>query len=236
MTAPTGRQRPELIGHRGAPRELPENTLPSFLRALERGATALELDVHATADGSVVVHHDPVPRGDTTEDRLRGVPIADLTAAQLATFAVGGEPIPTLDAVLEAVAGAASVYVEIKGRHIERLVVEAIARSPTACAVHSFDHRAVRRVRELAPRLATGILLESYLVDPVGALRAAGARDYWQHWRGIDDELLRRVQGAGGRVIAWTVNGARDAAALARLGVDGLCTDDVREIAAAARA
>ena len=59
---------PELIGHRGAPRERPENTIASFLRALDLGADAIELDVHATRDGVVVVHHDFVGPG---RDRSR---------------------------------------------------------------------------------------------------------------------------------------------------------------------
>jgi glycerophosphoryl diester phosphodiesterase len=69
----------------------------------------------------------------------------------------------------------------------------------------------------------------------VGALRAADAQDYWQHWRGIDAALVEHVHGAGARVIAWTVNGANDAVALRALGVDGLCSDDIPAIVGAAR-
>ena len=58
-------KRPERIAHRGANREARENTLPAFLKALERGADGIELDVHATADGVVVVHQDPVLNADT---------------------------------------------------------------------------------------------------------------------------------------------------------------------------
>lgn len=218
--------RPEIIAHRGAPRARPENTLPAFLRALELGADALELDVHATADGVVVVHHDPVPRARAGVPALAGRRIERLTHAELGTFDVDeGVGIPTLDEVLDAAAGRAAVYVEIKGRGIEAPVVECIRRAAAECAVHSFDHRAVRRVRELAPALPTGILLDSYLVDPVGALRAAGARDLWQQWEQIDAPLVEAVRAAGGRVVAWTVNGVTDAEALVALGVSGICSD-----------
>src|SRR5687768_16417859 len=134
-----------MIGHRGAPRERPENTLASFLRALDLGADAVELDVHATRDGVVVVHHDFVPRADASVAALRGRPIAELTAAELATFKTSGEPIPTLAAVLEAIGPRATVYVEIKGRDIESSVIDTIAGAPSVrgVAVHSFDHRAV---------------------------------------------------------------------------------------------
>ena len=66
------RATPMLIGHRGAPRERPENTLPSFLRALELQADGIELDVHCTSDRVVVVHHDEIPRATPPSGRLAG--------------------------------------------------------------------------------------------------------------------------------------------------------------------
>ena len=239
--------RPEVIAHRGTPRERPENTIPSFLRALEHGADAIELDVHGTSDGIVVVHHDPVPRATSSRPELAGRPIARLTAAELATFQVAVVPppvaastgkanpdpgiaIPPLDAVLEAVGDRATVYVEIKARAIEEAVVACIRRSRTQCAVHCFDHRVAMRIGQLAPDLPTGVLIAAYVLDPVRILGEAGARDYWLEWSFIDAELVRRVHDAGGRVVAWTVNGHADAAALAELGVDGLCSDIPGEI------
>jgi glycerophosphoryl diester phosphodiesterase len=218
---------PELIGHRGAPRERPENTLASFLRALDLGADAIELDVHATRDGVVVVHHDFVPRAVSSVAALQGRPIAELTAVELATFRVAGEPIPTLSDVLEAIGARATVYVEIKGRAIEQLVVATIARASPAggVPVHSFDHRAVARARAIDPAIISGILLVSYLVEPERALRAARARDYWQEWSMIDEHLVRSIHAENGRVIAWTVNEAEEARRLASIGVDGICTD-----------
>jgi glycerophosphoryl diester phosphodiesterase len=56
----------------------------------------------------------------------------------------------------------------------------------------------------------------------------AGARDVWPEWNSIDEQLVARVHAAGGRVIAWTVNDREAAVRLAALGVDGVCTDDVR--------
>ena len=229
--------RPELIGHRGAPRERPENTISSFLRALDHGVDAIELDVHATADDIVVVHHDPVPRATPSDPALAGRPIARLTAAELAGFTVGSEErIPTLEAVLSAVADRATVYVEIKGRRIEQAVVECVRRSGSACAIHCFDHRVVRRVTQIAPDIPAGVLVAAYLLDPGRTLRETGARDYWLEWTFIDEELVRRVHDAGGRVIAWTVNGGAEASAFTSMGVDGICTDTVPEIRPAVEA
>jgi glycerophosphoryl diester phosphodiesterase len=82
-----------------------------------------------------------------------------------------------------------------------------------------------RRVQALAPETPVGVLSTSYLIDNAAAVRAAGARDLWQHWSMIDAALVRDAHAAGARVIAWTVNDVEVAHALAGEGVDGLCTD-----------
>ena len=217
---------PEIVGHRGAPRERLENTLASFERALDLGADALELDVHATRDGVVVVHHDPALSSGIEQADLADLTIESLSWQELREIEIGpGATVPQLEEVLTLAAGRATVYTEIKGAGIEPLVVRAIQRSSARCAVHSFDHRVAGRVRALAPALPTGILVVGRLVDPAGALRAAGARDYWQHHSEIDAELVADIHAAGGRVVAWTVNGVAEGAALAAAGVDALCTD-----------
>jgi glycerophosphoryl diester phosphodiesterase len=224
-------RRPARIGHRGAPREYPENTLPSFARALELGADGIELDVHATRDGVVVVHHDPVPMATTPDGRLAGRPIADLTHEQLRTFSVApGVKIPTLADVLALVGAGAFVYVELKGSGIERLVIDVIRGGGARCAIHSFDHAAVARVRTVAPEIRRGLLFSRRPPDAAASLEAAGALDAWPEWPLVDDAFVASVRRVGGSVIAWTVNDAAAARHLASMGVDGLCTDDVRLI------
>lgn len=219
----TGSARPniELVAHRGAKRERPENTLAAFARALELGADALELDVHATRDGVVVVHHDPTVAGDAA------LPIAECSACQLDRLRVGGEPIPTLASVLALAAGRATVYVEIKGSGIERHVVDVVRASRATCAIHSFDHAAIGRVRTLAPEIPRGLLFEHAGRDMLGALAEHDARDLWPHLTLVDGPLVDAVHRAGKRVVVWTVNRAEDATRLAALGVDALCGDDV---------
>jgi len=221
---------PLLIGHRGAPRERPENTLPSFMRALELGADGIELDVHTTIDGVVVVHHDEVPRATAPSGRLTGKRIDALTFDELQGFSVRGMAlIPTLAEILTAVRGRAQVFVELKGHGVEQAVIDVIRKSPDPerCAVHSFDHEAVRRARAIAPEIRGGILFDRPIDDVPGAMRAADALDVWPRWDLIDAALVAAVHGAGGRVIAWTVNRTEAAAELAALGVDALCTDQL---------
>jgi glycerophosphoryl diester phosphodiesterase len=209
----------ERIAHRGAKREFPENTLSSFQRAFELGADAVELDVHGTQDGVIVVHHDP------TLGR-HGPAIRELTWAELAQHTE--VPVPRLRDVLEAIPASATVYVEIKALGIEHAVSETLASVPVRCAVHSFDHATIVRMREIAPKVARGVLFDGSLTALNDVLSRSAARDVWPQWKLIDQGLVNRVHARGCRVIAWTVNTRDEARRLAALGVDGICSDDVR--------
>lgn len=214
--------RPEIIAHRGTPRAHPENTLPGFAHALALGVDGIELDVHLTRDGVPVVHHD----AELGEGPLARRPIVDLTLDELRSHELApGVAIPTLRDVCTLTDGRCTLYVEVKARDAEEAVVAVIGGRGARAPVHSFDHRVARTVRAGAPGTPVGVLSVSYLVDTVAAMRAARARDLWQHWSVIDAALVREVHAAGGRVIAWTVNDPTHAVALARLGVDGICSD-----------
>jgi len=224
----SSRPRTERIGHRGAPREYPENTLPAFLRAIERGADGIELDVHVTADGVPVVHHDPDVRVRSGH-RQTTRPLAQMTWEEVARIELAtGITIPSLQQVLTEVAERATVYVELKGPNSERATLDLITATRARCAVHSFDHAAIARAARLAPAVRRGILFDEYPDDIDAAMRGAEALDVWPERTLIDATLVQRVHALGGRVIAWTVNTTAAAEQLIRLGVDGLCGDDVR--------
>jgi glycerophosphoryl diester phosphodiesterase len=214
----------ERIAHRGAKREHTENTLPAFHRAFELGADGIELDVHATSDGVVVVHHDPDVRQGLRRVEIAATDWAGVSALELA----GGGQIPRLTDVLAIAPATVTVYVEIKGLGIERLVAESIAGHHERCAVHSFNHDAIDVVRDIAPNIPRGVLFERDTVDVLDVMSRTGARDVWPHWKLVDGALVDAVHHAGGRIIAWTVNDAGVAERLTALGVDGLCGDDVR--------
>ena len=209
----------ERIAHRGAKREFPENTLSSFQRAFELGADAVELDVHATRDGVVVVHHDPTLGH-------HGPAIRDLSWPEVTTRTKAA--VPRLHDVLEAIPASATVYVEIKALGIEKAVSETLAKVPVRCAVHSFDHATIVRMREVAPKVARGVLFDGSITALNDVLSRSAARDVWPQWELIDQALVNRVHAQGCRVIAWTVNTREEARRLAALGVDGICSDDVR--------
>jgi glycerophosphoryl diester phosphodiesterase len=212
---------PLRIAHRGMPRLAHENTLASFALALEAGADGIELDVHATRDGTVVVNHDA--------DLPGGLRIAD---EALAALRANPDPLvagmPTLREVCALVRGRAELFVEVKGAAIEQLVLEVMSDFDGPFAVHSFDHALIARLHAIDPALRLGVLLEELPPDLPVLMSASGALDVWPQVPLISSRLVADVHSVGGRVIAWTVNDPAVAARLLAAGVDGLCGDDVR--------
>lgn len=210
---------PRILGHRGASGHLPENSLAAFRAAARLGADGSELDVHATADGGLVIHHDPIVPGHG--------PIAGLRLAEVRSRPLpNGEPIPTLEEALEVLAGQ-EAWIEIKGLSpaLDDVLIGVIqsSRSPERCGIHSFDHRIVARLGKRHPGLRLGILSASYPLDPVAPMVTTGALTLWQNWELVDRELVDAVHRRGGEVIAWTVNDSETGRRLAELGVDALC-------------
>jgi len=204
--------RPELIAHRGASRERPENTLPAFQRAIELGADGAEFDVHLHPDGVIRVHHDPLPAA---------------APAPSARKSRDGGP-PTLEAVLTLLAGAGlTAYCELKGAGTPAGAIAALRAAGGKCAVHAFDHRMVAEALKIDAGVPRGVLEVSYPVDALHALQAVQGRDLWRNWPFIDEALVKAAHSAGARIIAWTVNDTAQIERLAKMGVDGLCTDDI---------
>ncbi len=209
----------QVIAHRGASGHALENSPAAFRQAIALGAHGVELDVHACADGELVVHHDPAIPG------LGPIAALDGRAARQHRLA-NGEPLPTLAEALALLAGL-DVWVELKtlpSRWDERLlaVLEA-GPEPARYAVHSFDHRIVARLGARRPGLRRGVLLASYLLDTLAVLRATGADTLWMETGLVDADLVSLVHGSGFRIIAWTANEESEIARLITLGVDGIC-------------
>lgn len=213
--------RPLVIAHRGASAEAVENSLAAFVAAREKGADAVELDIHASADGALVVHHDEMV-GDhhiahCSLREIRSRPLAD------------GEPIPVLEEALAVIHPTMTAFVEIKSmapRLDEKLfAIFDAAPAPQRVAVHAFDHRIVRRLGEKRPQLARGVLSTSYPVRPVRVLEDADAHTLWQHADQVDQALVDAVHAAGMAVYIWTVDEPEAMERMLALGVDGICTN-----------
>lgn len=211
--------RPTVLAHRGASGHRCENSLEAFREARTLGADGVELDIHTTRDGALVVHHDPDFPGLGS--------IASLELDQVRRHRLpNGEPVPDLATALGELAGM-EVWIELKSlppsADAELLRLIDGSPSPSSCAVHSFDHRIVARLGAGRPGLRRGILSASYPVEPGAELVAAGANTLWQEWHLIDTQLVDDIHRMGAKLIAWTVNDAATARRLAELGVDGLC-------------
>ena len=204
------------------PRQARENTLASFALALAAGADGIELDVHATSDGVVVVHHDAEIAG--------GAPIARLSLADLRERTAGAEQISTLREVCALVKGRAELFVEIKGAGIEQVVVGALEGYDGAVAIHSFDHALIQRLADAACPYRLGILVEKRVDAVRDLMERTGALDFWPQHKLVTSALVAEVHQFGGRVIPWTVNSAGDVRRVTALGVDGICTDDVTQL------
>ena len=211
--------RPTVIAHRGASGYEYENSLAAFRRAVMLDADGVELDVHSTRDGVIVVHHDPeVPGvGAIAETDLRMLRQSRLR---------NGEPIPLLSEVLELM-GARDVWVEVKALDpacdAALLATLASGPAPSRYAVHGFEHGLIERLGRLRPGLRRGVLLSKAVPHPVRTLTAVGATTLWLERRLVDEAVVADVHAAGCTIVAWTVNELSELRRLARLGVDGLC-------------
>jgi glycerophosphoryl diester phosphodiesterase len=225
MTTANGGRRPAVLAHRGASSARPENTLEAFRYAGELGADGVELDVRATRDGVLVVHHDArLPDGRV---------LIDLDRAHVP------ESVPTLDAALD-VCTDLLVNVEIKndpgdpdhdptggrGAVIADHLVGRQAQGDRIL-VSSFDHGLLGLVRRRHPDLDTAALVAhsrhpARLVERVAEAGHAAINPI-DHL--VDAELVELAHGLGLAVHVWTVDDPIRMAELAGLGVDGIITN-----------
>ncbi len=222
---------PLILGHRGAPKAAAENTLASFAAALAEGADGVELDVHSTSDGVLVVVHDP---------EIDNVGVIRDTQWPVINAAVPN--IPTLEQVLDVCSGTL-VNIEIKNsegdagydptQRTADLVVALLmsrGRSDTV-VISSFELAAIARVREIDSAVPTGFLYAPNAPNSE-ALEVATSGDHsaiHPHWVSLaGDEGAKFVDDCharGLKVNVWTVNDEPVLTALLAAGVDCVITD-----------
>lgn len=234
----------EIIAHRGASYEAPENTLAAMKLAWQQNADAIELDLWLSADRRIVVLHDSNTRrvGGTTNH------VSRQTWAQLQDLDVGawkhsrfkGERIPTLDSILATVPPGKRAVLEIKcGPEILPELARIIARcgrKPSELAIISFHFETLRRSKIEFPQIEH-YFLHSYKKDgQTGELpalapllrRAKAARfdglNLHFDWP-IDNAFAAEVKKSGLKLLVWTVNDVAVARKWVAAGVDAITTD-----------
>ncbi len=223
-----------ICGHRGASLEAPENTLGAFTHARDLGLRAFELDVQLTKDHQCVVLHDATLDRTTTG---RGA-IADHTAATLSRLRANGpfidwphdEPVPTLDAVLAAIADADLILIEVKRQNE--------ARYPTLCrelarlidrhdlagraVIASVESSLLACARQLAPSHPRALIGRGITADDAGAHRC---RWLMPEFSLATRQTITDAHARGLRVACWTPNTSEEIRQAAALQPDALITD-----------
>jgi glycerophosphoryl diester phosphodiesterase len=221
--------RPLVFAHRGGGKIGPENTIAAFDRGLGAGADGLELDVHLSRDGVVVVHHDKLLDRTT---RATG-PIAERTADELARV-----DVPTLRDVLARYPGI-RIIIELKeGSHaLSSAVVSEVQRAGAGdhVCLGSFSVAALRAARAAAPGIATSAgrfevrmaLYRSWLHLSPGRVpyRAFQVPETSGRTRVVSPRFVKLAHQAGLAVQVWTVDEPEDIRRLLGWGVDGIISD-----------
>ncbi len=223
---------PLIIAHRGYSSHFPENTLASFLGAVDIGADMIELDVQLSKDGSVVVYHD----NDLTRIGIQGS-VSDYNLEQLQAMDVGGafhteyagEKMPTLAEVLESIKETElDIYVELKdignvsGFEEAVLACTESYQMTERCIFASFNSQYLKHLKELNQSLNILQIAAEYDAVVARELRP----EYWGlHQQHLTQDIIDTIHEAGNRVFVWTVDDPKEIIQFRDLGVDGIVTN-----------
>jgi glycerophosphoryl diester phosphodiesterase len=211
-----------ILGHRGASKAHPENTLEAFAAAYEGGAQGLEFDVRADVNGVPVLSHD------RSLERRAGDPrnVDELTVEELKTLDMGqGYRMPTLAETLELCGGRGFLDIEVKQAGIEQAVLNDLSGYRGAWAISSFDWSSLAAFRKLDRNVELWSLAMQFNDALFDTARQIAAKGVAMHHSQLNESSVASCREKGLGVLAWTVNDAGEAQRLADLGIDALCTD-----------
>ena len=239
--------KPLVIAHRGASGSAPENTLVATQKALEMGADMVEIDLHMSKDGEVMVIHDATLKRTTNGTGL----VKDHTLEELKKLDAGawfhedfaGEPLPTLAEFLTLLDGKAIALLEIKKSPqgiypgIEQKIVDLVRKHEAEdwCILQSFESKTVQNFLKLVPdweihKLISGKppVFPDYQAgkQQIGpALDLPGITAVNPNYRVLTPQLIERIHQENLRVFTWTVNQEKDLKRMIEMKVDGIITN-----------
>jgi glycerophosphoryl diester phosphodiesterase len=235
--------RPEIIAHRGASWDAPENTRSSIRLAWQENADAAEIDIQLTKDGAIVaIHDDNTERTTGARHAISQSTLADLKRLDAGSWkspAYAGETIPTLEEILALIPAGKRLYIEIKdGAHIIpplRIALQNI--NPKSLSLICFDQDVLSKAKQALPDIEAlflaqhrankksghGPLTTGALIDLCrrSGFQGVDLDSYWP----LDKREMEKLRTAGLKCCIWTVNRATPGRRLAAAGVDGLTTD-----------
>ena len=216
-----------LMGHRGAKDEAPENTLAGFQHALTLGLKAVELDIHASRDGRLMVIHDP-----TLERTTNGAgQVNAFDCVELQKLDAGkNEKIPVLEEVFELLLSKdVQIQVEIKDQdtiaHLAPLFRSLSKSKQELLTIISFHHRWLTDWLKLCPSSKTATLLYGYPLDPAAIAKTVNASGLSFNIGFIDEQLVHACKSAGLSITGWNANTQEQLMKMQKLEIDFLATD-----------
>ncbi len=229
----------QIIAHRGASAERPECTLAAIRRAIEVGATAVEVDVRTSRDGELFILHDATLDRTTNSEG----PAGNLTLAELQQLDAGspfdaayrGERIPSLTQAAQTCRGRIHLLLDLKeqGDDYDRKVVAVISEhgdsSETIVGVRSVEQ--ANRFRRLLPQAQQLALIPS--VDSIEEFAKAGAETIrlWPRWLQESDEPVKRVRASGARLhLNGTTGELAETRQLLEFAPDSLSSDNPAQL------
>jgi glycerophosphoryl diester phosphodiesterase len=243
--ASTAARTTEFVGHRGASYDAPENTMSSFRLAWSQGVKAIELDIHLTKDGALVVSHDADTKRTTGVDRV----IEESTLADLRSLDAGswkgaqwaGERLPTLAEALATIPEDGRCFIEVKkGAEVIPTLAKVIRESgkrPEQLAIISFQLDAVAEAKRELPQIealylasvkrdtTTGAWTPS-IDELIGKAKDAKVDGLDLSFNApLDAESVRKIRAAGLGLVVWTIDDPQVARRMVELGVDGITTN-----------
>ena len=209
--------RPLLLGHRGARKYAPENTLSAFQLAMGHGCDGFEFDVRLTSDGEAVVCHDP---------KYEGLVVERTTREALSGRWPAEAGLCCLEDVMAKFQQTAFLNIELKVGGAEDSTIALLKKYTPAkgCIVSSFLPAVVEELAANGTTAPLGIICDSnrqldrWTELPISAVMA--------HRGLLSRRLIEQIHSAGKQIFVWTVNAANEMKAIAEAGVDGIISDD----------
>jgi glycerophosphoryl diester phosphodiesterase len=220
------KEKPLVIGHRGALGMVPENTLASMQAAISAGCDMIEIDVHVLGSELVVFHDLRLERLTGQSGRLADVPIE-----KLKDYLVSGHNIPTLREAAALTQGFVGLNIELKSHGCVDAMASMYSEmlksgwSEDDLLISSFDHQQLAELKVRIPTMRLGVLIHGIPVDLSASAEAMGAVSVNLSEDFITSKFIADAHSRGLKVYVYTVNYEDDMARLLDMGVDGMITD-----------
>jgi glycerophosphoryl diester phosphodiesterase len=217
------------IGHRGARGHEPENTLLGFQKAIDLNVDCIELDVHLSADGELMVIHDEtIDRTTNGKGAVNQFSLPELKRFQIEK----DQRIPTLTEVLNLIDQKCDINIELKSFETADKVVDLIEKyvsekkwNYSQFLVSSFDWNALQQVTFSNSRIPIGVLTETNVDLALAFAKFIKAKSIHPYFHLVTNENTAKMQEKGFQVFPWTVNEIEDIKRIKTYNVDGIISD-----------